>query len=86
MAHLPVIATNVGSVSEIVLDGKTGIVTEISTQDLVSAVSKLLGDNELRHKLGDAAYEYTMARYGVERLVRDHQDLYSTLMADRAKS
>ena len=86
MAHLPIVSTNVGSVIEIVVNGQTGIVTDLSAKALSDAV-KLLGDDvALRKKMGDAANIYTMQRYGVERLVKDHQDLYLKLLSDRAKS
>lgn len=86
MAYLPIVATKVGSVDEIVVDGKTGLLTDLSTDSIVSAVSKLTSDLALRTDMGMAAHEYTMQRYSVERLVRDHQQLYLDLLNDRANS
>lgn len=86
MANLPVVATRVGSVDEIVLDGKTGLLTELSTDSIANAIIQLASDPELRKSMGEAAHEYTMQRYGVERLVRDHQQLYFDLLNDRANS
>ena len=80
MVGIPVVATNVGSTNEIVVDGKTGLLTDISVDQLSSAVTKLAIDNDLRAKMGAAGKEYTMARYGVARLVKDHQDLYLSLL------
>jgi hypothetical protein len=40
----------------------------------------------LRERLGHAAQEFTLANFGVERLVQDHEELYKTLLASRAKS
>jgi len=34
----------------------------------------------LRAQIGAAGQEYTLARYRVERLVKDHQDLYLRLI------
>jgi glycosyltransferase involved in cell wall biosynthesis len=80
MVGIPVVATNVGSTNEIVVDGKTGFLTDISVDQLSEAVAKLASDNDLRAKMGAAGKEYTRARYGVERLVKDHQDLYLRLL------
>ena len=86
MASLPIVATNVGSISEIVLDSETGFLTEPSAQALADAMNKLVSSSELREEMGKNAREYTIKRYGVERLVKDHQDLYLKLLSDRASS
>ncbi len=83
MAHVPVVSTRVGSVSEIVEDGETGFVVDSSVTALRTAISRLVDDPQLRRSLGENANNYTMARYGVARLVKDHQDLYSELLSDR---
>ncbi len=80
MVGIPVVATNVGSTNEIVLDGKTGLLTDLSVDQLASAVTKVATDLDLRAQMGAAGKEYTMARYGVARLVKDHQDLYLRLL------
>ena len=86
MAGLPVVTTNVGSVPEVVLDGVTGIVTGLDVQEIADALEKLVGDEVLRTKLGVAAKEFTLANFGVDRLVSDHEVLYKKLITNRAKS
>ena len=86
MAGLPVVTTNVGSVSEVVIDGVTGIVTNIDVMEMADALEKLAGDVVLRARMGSAAQEFTMANFGVNRLVHDHEELYKRLMFNRAKS
>lgn len=90
MAKIPVVSTDVGSVPEIVVDQETGILTDLTVRSLVSAVRELIEDSGLREDMGLAAYDYTMQRYGVERLVQDHQNLYLELLtrkiSDRASS
>ena len=85
MAGLPVVTTNVGSVSEIVLCGKTGIVTGSNTDDLANALEVLFNSSVLRLKMGDEAHKFTTANFGVDRLVRDHEELYKVLLANQAK-
>jgi glycosyltransferase involved in cell wall biosynthesis len=85
MAGLPVVSTKVGSVPEVVIDGKTGIVTSLDVLEIANALEKLCRDNELRNRLGKAAQEFTLANFGVDRLVQDHEELYKRLIANRAK-
>ena len=80
MVGIPVVATKVGSTNEIVVDGQTGFLTDLSVDQLARAVAKLASDSDLRAKMGAAGKEYTLARYGVERLVKDHQNLYLRLL------
>ena len=63
-----------------VLDGVTGIIARLDVQEIANALEKLARSSELRAKMGAAGKEYTMARYGVDRLVKDHQDLYLRLL------
>jgi glycosyltransferase involved in cell wall biosynthesis len=80
MVGIPVVATNVGSTNEIVVNGETGLLTDLSVGQISDAVVKVATDSALRGKMGAAGKEYTMARYGVDRLVKDHQDLYLRLL------
>ena len=80
MVGIPVVATNVGSTYEIVVNEKTGFLTDLSVDRLAKAVTKLAENRDLRAQMGAAGQEYTLARYGVERLVKDHQDLYLRLL------
>jgi glycosyltransferase involved in cell wall biosynthesis len=85
MAGLPVVSTKVGSVPEVVLDGTTGIVTSLDVLEIANALEKLCRDKELRNRLGKAAQDFTLANFGVDRLVQDHEQLYKRLIANRAK-
>lgn len=86
MAGLPVVTTHVGSVSEVVLDGVTGIITTLNTQEIADALEKLANNKALREQLGRAAQEFTLANFGVQRLVHDHEELYKKLLTSPAKS
>jgi glycosyltransferase involved in cell wall biosynthesis len=85
MAGLPVVSTNVGSVPEVVLDNATGLITSLDVQEIADALEKLVTDKALRERLGHAAQEFTLANFGVQRLIHDHEELYKTLLASRAK-
>ena len=86
MAGLPVVTTRVGSVPEVVLDGTTGIITSLDIQEIAHAIERLVNGSDLRDQLGTAAKAFTLANFGVKRLVHDHEELYKKLLANRARS
>ena len=86
MAGLPVVTTNVGSVPEVIIDSATGIITALDVEEIAAALEKLVSDKGLRGQYGVAARELTLSRFGVKRLVSDHEDLYKKLITSRAKS
>jgi glycosyltransferase involved in cell wall biosynthesis len=86
MAGLPVVSTNVGSVSEIVLNDITGITTEVDVQQIADALENLVSNPGLCAQLGNAAQEFTLANFGVQRLVNEHEELYKKLLSNQAKS
>lgn len=57
MAHgLPVVAGSVDATPEVVVDGETGYLVEpTSIESIVTAASRLLGDEALRQRMGQAA-------------------------------
>jgi len=82
LAGKPTVSTNAGSVKEIVLDGKTGLITELTPESLAIAVSSLANDDVLRKNFGSAASVHTHANYSVDRLVKDHSQLYKELITN----
>jgi glycosyltransferase involved in cell wall biosynthesis len=85
MVGLPVVSTSVGSVPEVVLDGATGLITSLDVQEIADALEKLVNNKALRAQLGIAAQEFTLANFGVQRLVRDHELLYKKLLSSPTK-
>jgi glycosyltransferase involved in cell wall biosynthesis len=85
MARLPVVTTNVGSIPEVVTNNVTGIITDLDVREIADALEKLVNSEPLRRQLGNSAREYTLANFGVERLVHDHEVLYNKLLSNPAK-
>jgi glycosyltransferase involved in cell wall biosynthesis len=82
-AGRPVIAADVGGVSDIVLDGETGIVVPPDDEAaLAAALVRLARDPDLRKRLGGAA-PARAGRYAAGRLVADLNALYLEVLADR---
>ncbi len=81
----PVVASRVGGVSEVVADGETGIlVPPGDAPALAAACAQLLRNRDLAERLGRAGMERVRARFGIERMVRDLEDLYRELL-DRSR-
>lgn len=76
-AGLPIVSTNMGSVSDIVLDGITGLLTEVSSKGLIEGVSALLDDPVLGHRFGKAGQERAREFFSSRAMVERHQRLYS---------
>ncbi len=86
VAGRPVVATDVGSVQEVVEDGYTGIVTSMSVNEITLAVERLLFDRSEMDRLGENARKVTRKAFGLERLVLDHENLYRRLLVNRTTS
>jgi glycosyltransferase involved in cell wall biosynthesis len=88
LAGVPVVATDVGSVAEVVVDGATGLLASPATEPelcaaLAGQVIRLLGDHRLRQTMGRQARLHTGERFGVGRLIADTADLYTSLAIDK---
>ena len=76
-AGLPVVSTDVGSVSDIVIDGVTGYLTEVSSAGLIQGIEKLLENPELLHAFGKAGEDRAKEFFSSCSMVERHQKLYS---------
>jgi len=80
-AGLPVVATSVGGVPELVLDEETGLlVPPGDAEALAAALRRVLEDAYLRRRLGSAGRERAQREFGLERFRREHLALYERLL------
>lgn len=80
-AAKPVVSTNVGGVADVVLNGKTGFVTEAGNDSqLADSILKLIADEELRKKFGVDGREFANSKFSYQRLMRDMSEYYNTLL------
>jgi glycosyltransferase involved in cell wall biosynthesis len=80
-ARCPVVATDVGSVSEIVEDGVTGLLVPPGTPDqLAEAMLRVLMDPELAAKLGDEGRTRVERKFTVERMVSRNESILRELV------
>lgn len=76
-AGLPIVSTKVGSVSDIVVDGLTGLLTEVSSKGLIESVSSLLDDPALGQRFGQAGQDRAREFFSSRAMVERHERLYS---------
>jgi glycosyltransferase involved in cell wall biosynthesis len=83
---LPVVATRVGGVPELIEDGKTGwLVPPRDVEALASRLRVLLCNPELRANVGAAAHAHVSTRFDAAHMAEDFAGLYDELLTEIGK-
>lgn len=78
---IPIVATNVGGVKDCLINNKTGILVPPSDVESMShALIRLINDNQQRKEMGTASHAFAYNYFSYERLARDVQQLYVSLL------
>ncbi len=76
-----VIASNVGGIPELVIDGETGIlVPPRDSKALASAIEKLIMDDKLREKLAENGYNRFIKNFTFEVMVEKTRSVYRDIL------
>jgi glycosyltransferase involved in cell wall biosynthesis len=86
MSGLPVVASDVGSVSDVVVAGQTGWLAPADDFALATATAEMLADPAEARRRGLAAKERADRLYGVQRLADDHARIYREIAATRSRA
>jgi glycosyltransferase involved in cell wall biosynthesis len=79
-AGLPVVATDVAAIPEIVIDGVTGILVPAeNAKELASALARLIRDAEECHAMGAAGYSRLKRRFSPEDMARRTAAVYDAI-------
>jgi glycosyltransferase involved in cell wall biosynthesis len=85
-AGVPVVATRVDGVPEVIDDGISGVLVEAaSSADLARALICLGRDDTVRRQFGDAAREIVTTRFNVRRELAETEAVYASLARSRRK-
>ncbi|MEO0241305.1 MAG: glycosyltransferase family 4 protein, partial [candidate division WOR-3 bacterium] len=77
---VPVVATNVGGIPDIVIDGYNGLlVSEKNSDALADAIIKLIEDNKLREKFVKNAKKYIKEKFGWDNIIKKLIKIYIDL-------
>ena len=80
LAGKPVVATDAGSVSEVVLNHETGIVTNKNAGSIALALESLLLDKAKRKEMGHLATARAQSLFSVDRMIGAHIELYTSIV------
>ena len=76
-----VVATKVGAISEIVENGKTGILVQPNDPDtLAEAITYVLNNDSIREQMGEAAFQKMTIELCWEKIALKHIEVYKELL------
>ncbi|MHB8346828.1 MAG: glycosyltransferase family 4 protein [Acidiferrobacterales bacterium] len=80
---VPVVASNLGAPSEIIDDGKDGLIVDpTDTPALAQAIRSLLMDERLRSEMGDLGRRKVLAKYNMDDYARRMEEAYRRALGD----
>ena len=80
--EVPVVASRVGGVPEVVTDGETGCLSAIGDIEKMSAdAALLLSDERLRREMGARARESAVSRYNTDLVIPQYIKFYERILA-----
>ena len=80
-AKLPVIATEVEGVEEIILDGENGLLVPPGNSKALSAATiKLLSNENFRNHIGSAGEQLVQEKYSVDRMCKKYEALFQKMV------
>jgi glycosyltransferase involved in cell wall biosynthesis len=82
LAEVPVVATDVGSVGDAVVDGVTGLlVPPGDSKALLRAIESLLADEDLRRRLAARGRQLAVERFSADVMARSYEKLWHEVLA-----
>jgi sugar transferase (PEP-CTERM/EpsH1 system associated) len=80
-AGLPVIATKVGGVPEIIEDGRTGILVAVDDKrSLTQSIEFLIENSDKRREMGSLGRKRVTSLFSIEKMVSEYEKLYEEIM------
>jgi N-acetyl-alpha-D-glucosaminyl L-malate synthase BshA len=80
--EVPVIASRVGGLPEVVTDGETGFLSEVGdVEKMADDAGKLLTDATLRREMGKRARESAVSRYRTDIVIPKYIEFYDRVLA-----
>jgi glycosyltransferase involved in cell wall biosynthesis len=80
--EVPVIASRVGGIPEVVTDGETGFLSEVGDVEKMAAdAANLLTNNEFRTDMGKRARESAISRYRTDVVIPQYIQFYEQVLA-----
>ena len=84
---LPVIATNIGGIPEIVIDKVTGLLVSLkNTDELSGAIVNLLSNPAMMQQMGENGKKRVMTYFHPGKFIEQHENLYKTQLSAKGFS
>jgi L-malate glycosyltransferase len=81
--EVPVVASRVGGVPEVVTDGETGFLSEVGdVEKMANDVVQLVKHPELKRQMGKRARESAISRYSTDIIIPQYIDFYQSVLAN----
>ena len=80
LAGKPVVATDVGGVSEVIANHETGLVTNKNAGSIAAALNYLILDTQKRTQMSTLATSRARALFSIDQVVNAHVSLYKTIV------
>lgn len=79
--ELPVIASRVGGIPEVVDDGQTGFLSEVGdVEKMANDAARLLADTDYRRQMGRRARESAISRYRTDLVIPQYVEFYEKII------
>jgi L-malate glycosyltransferase len=79
--EVPVIATRIGGIPEVVSEGETGYLSDVGDVEKMSEDAvRLLNDEELRRAFGEKGREIAIQRYGSDKIIPQYIKFYEQIV------
>jgi len=76
-AGIPVIATKVGALPEIIQSGQNGILVQPKNpQQIAGAITKLLNNEDLRKDLAEQGRKTVIEKFNLEKMIKQYENLF----------
>jgi glycosyltransferase involved in cell wall biosynthesis len=83
-ANKPIVSTRVGGIGDIVIQGKTALLADLSDHEtFCKHLLNLVDDDNLRMQIGSDSSYYVTKRFSYQRLTKDMSDLYYELLSEK---
>ena len=83
--EVPVIATRIGGIPEVVAEGETGYLSDVGDVAKMSEDTlRLVGDDDLRRSFGEKGRDLAIQRYSSDKIIPQYISFYESVLAKSA--
>ena len=77
VARVPIVASNIGGVSELVQPNVTGLLVPPGNVEILGrTIAEILDDESTRRRIVDAAYSYALSHHTLEKMITSHLHVF----------